>query len=296
MNWNALNGADGVSEVALQCDACLEDVGDRAERFRRLGPDRAVVARVGLVQHREAVGVLRPVEAPAVDDHAADRGAVAADVLGRRVDDHVRAVIERPADHRRRRVVDDQRHAELLADGRNLGDREDVQLRIGQGLRIVGPGPFVGRAAERLGILGIDEAHLDAHGLEGVGEEIPGAAVEVGRADDVVAGLGDVLDRDRGRGLAGAHRQGGGAAFHGRDALLEHIAGRVHDPGVDIAELFQGEEVDGVFGAVELIGGGLVDRHGDRAGGRVGAVAGMQGDGFRIGGIDHECTSSLSAS
>src|SRR3546814_3975131 len=55
-----VEGAERVAEVALQRDARLEDVGDRPERLHRLGPHRAVVARIGLVQHREALGVLLP--------------------------------------------------------------------------------------------------------------------------------------------------------------------------------------------------------------------------------------------
>src|SRR3546814_1245138 len=94
-----VEGAERVAEVALQRDARLEDVGDRPERLHRLGPHRAVVARIGLVQHREALGVLLPVVGAAVDDEAADRVAVAADVLGRRIDDAVRAVVERSEEH-----------------------------------------------------------------------------------------------------------------------------------------------------------------------------------------------------
>src|SRR3546814_1813467 len=69
------------------------------------------------------------------DLEPADRVAVAADVLGRRIDDDVRAVVERTADHRRGGVVDDERHAQLVADGGDFADREDLQLRIGQRLR-----------------------------------------------------------------------------------------------------------------------------------------------------------------
>ena len=45
------------AEIAQQHDAGSDDVGDRAERLDRLGPDRAVIAGVGLVQRREALRV-----------------------------------------------------------------------------------------------------------------------------------------------------------------------------------------------------------------------------------------------
>ena len=57
--------------------------------------DEAVVARVRLVVVREALRVLRVVEGAAVDDHAGDRRAMPAEVLGRRVDDDVGAPLER---------------------------------------------------------------------------------------------------------------------------------------------------------------------------------------------------------
>jgi hypothetical protein len=53
-----------------------------------------------------------------------------------------------------------------------------------------------------------------------------------------------------------------------RAALLEHVRGGVHDAGVDVAELLQGEEARAVFCVVEGVGGGLVDGHGTGVGAR----------------------------
>ena len=135
-----VEGAHGRADVAQQDDPRPDDVGDGPQRLHRLGPHRTVVAGIGLVQRGEALGVRGPVEVAAVDDDAADRGAVPADVLGRRVHHDGGAVVERPADHRRRRVVHDQRHAELAPDRRHLADREYGELRVGQGLGVVGAG------------------------------------------------------------------------------------------------------------------------------------------------------------
>ena len=132
------------------------------------------------------------------------------------------------------------------------------------------------------GSRGIDEAHLDALVLQRVGEQVPCAAVEIGRGDDVVAGAREILHREsRGRLTAG-QRQPRDAAFERGDALLQHIVGRVADARVDVAEFLQREQIGGVLGAVELIGGRLIDRHGDGAGRRIGAPAGMQGERFRL--------------
>ena len=100
--------------------------------------------------------------------------------------------------------------------------------------------------------------------------------------DEIVAGVADVLHGEQRGRLARGERERGDAAFERGDALLEHRLGRVHDAGVDVAELLEREQVGRVLGRIELIGGGLIDRHRDRGGGRIGAIAGMQNDGFRI--------------
>ena len=164
-------------------------------------------------------------------------------------------VLEHLAEDRRRGVIHDQRYAELAPDIGNLLDREDAQLRVGQGLGVIGAGLGIGRLGEGLGILRIDETGLDAHVLEGVGEEIPGAAVEIRGADDIVAGLGDVLHGDGRCRLAGGEGERGDAAFERREALLQHVGRRIHDPGIDVAERLQPEQVRGMLGAVvELVG------------------------------------------
>ena len=71
------------------------------------------------------------------------------------------------------------------------------ELGIRQRLGVIGAGPLIGCAAEVFRIGRIDEADLDALVLERIGEQIPGAAVEIGRGDDVVAGTGEILQGER---------------------------------------------------------------------------------------------------
>ena len=85
----------GGADVAQQHDSARAAHRRRAERLRLLEPDRAVIGRVWLGQQREAGRVLVPGEVAAVDDQAANRGAVAAEILGGRIDDGRRAVLER---------------------------------------------------------------------------------------------------------------------------------------------------------------------------------------------------------
>ena len=83
-------------------------------------------------------------------------------------------------------------------------------------------------------------------------------------------------------GLAGGRRQRGGSAFEGRDALLEDVGGRVHDARVDVAELLQREEAAGMVGVLKQVRRGLVDGNGARAGGGIGRLTGMDGEGGEV--------------
>ena len=161
----------------------------------------------------EALGVLAVVDV-AVSDNAGDP-FVAADVLGGRVDDDVRTPFQRTQQvGGAHRVVDDERHAEVVSDGGDRLDVEDVALGVRDGfaeeeLRVV-----LDRAAPRFGIVGVvDEGHLDAELGQGVREEVVGPAVEGGRGDDVVAGFGNVDDREELRRLARSDEQRTHAAF-----------------------------------------------------------------------------------
>ena len=187
----------GGADVAQQRDTRLNDVGDRAERLDRLRPDRAVIARIGRVEHRKAVGMLFPIEIAAVDDDAADRGAVAADVFCRRVHGDRGAMLDRLAQHRTGGIVHDQRNAELAPDLGNLSDGKNGELGIGQRLAVVAARPRIAGAAEILWVRRIDEAAFDAHRAHGVLEQVPGAAIDVGRAQEIVAGVADVLHREQ---------------------------------------------------------------------------------------------------
>jgi len=205
---------------------------------------------------------------------------VAADVLGGRVDDDVRPVLEGPVEvGREGGVVDDEGDADLLRDLADLGEGEDVEARVAEAFAVEGLGVLLHGLAEVLGIVAVDERDLDAELGQGVVEEVVGAAVELGDRDDVVAGAGDVEDGRRDRRLTRRMGEGARAAFERREALLEDVRRRVHDAGVDVAEFLQAEEIGRVFRIPELVAGGLVDRDGARTGGRVRLLAGMEGFG-----------------
>ncbi len=191
------------------------------------------------------------------------------------------------------RVVDDERDAGLVGDAGDPLDVEDVVLgvrdRLGEERLRVRPHGST-PAVEVIGVL--DERDLDAQLLEGVVEQVVRAAVQAGAGHDVVAGLGDV---EQGKGfssLPGGDQQRPHATFEGGDALLDRGLGRVHDAGVDVAELLEREQVRGMVGAVEGVAGGLVDRQGTRIGGGVGALPGVDLAGLEGPGVVHLGVSS----
>ena len=90
------------------------------------------------------------------------------------------------------------------------------------------------------------------------------------------------MQRERRRGLAGCHRQRGRASLERRNPPLEDTRRRIHDPRVDVAKLLQREQARGMGRILELIRRGLVDRHRDRAGGGIGAIARVEDQRFRM--------------
>ena len=264
--------------VAQRDDAGAADIGRGSQR---LGVDDAVVADVRLVEAAEPRLVLGPGELARIDDRPADRGAMAAEVLGQRMHDDVGTVLNGAEQVRRRHgIVDDQRYTMPVrdrGDGRDVGD---VALGIAEGLDEHRLGLRVDQRLEGLRPAIVGEARLDAVLRQRVREQVVGAAIQCAGRDDVVAGLGDRQDRVGHGGLAGRQRQGGNAAFEGRDALFQHVLGGIHDAAVDIARHLEVEQVRAVLRAVEGEGHGLVDRHRDRPGRRLRRVAAVHRNGL----------------
>ena len=85
--------------------------------------------------------------------------------------------------------------------------------------------------------------------------------------------------------LATAERRD--AALELGHPLLEDVVGGVHDPGVDVPELPEAEEIGRVVGAVEHVAGGGIDRHGARVGGGIHHLTRVNGERFRMIGHDN---------
>ena len=158
----------------------------------------------------------------------------------------------------------------------NLGEIRNVVLRIADGFQIHQPRVLIHQLVDLSGMIGIEEAHLDAQLLEGLREQRPGASIQIGRSNEILAGMRDGKNRGvHGRLSAGKYEPSDAAINRGQ-SLLQHIVGRIHDPRIDVAELLKPEKPCGVVYVVEGEAGGGVNRHSSGMRKRIGCVAGMK--------------------
>jgi hypothetical protein len=128
-----------------------------------------------------------------------------------------------------------------VGDGDDAFEVRYVQARVADGLEVDGLRLAVDRLLELFELGAVDELEVDAVLGQRVLEEVVCAAVQRRAGDDVVAGTGQVEDRESLGGLSGSDAQRRDATLESGDALLEDVRGRVHDPCVDVAELLQAE-------------------------------------------------------
>ena len=221
MNRKALNGLIARAEVAQQRHPRLDDVGDRAQRLDRLRstPRRDSSGRAVFSSGKRSACSsqsklppstrMPPIEVPWPPIYlVVECMTIAAPWSSGRQSTGAAVLSMISGTPSSRPIL------------RDLGDREHGELRVGQRLGVVAAGLGVGGAAEILRVGRIDEAAPRCpSSLHRVGEQVPGAAVEVGRGDEIVAGLADVLDREQRGRLARAQRQRRDAAFERGDAL-----------------------------------------------------------------------------
>ena len=236
-----------------------------AHREKRV--ERACDRADRVVQERHLLGEFMVV---ACDDDAADHVGMTVEVLGRRMQDEIRAVFERPLQHRRtKRIVDDEDQAMLAREGADFGEVDQGQHRIG---RRLGPDHARVRLQRRLQrglIVEVEESEIEsraasAHALE----QAIGAAVEIVHRDHMAARIEQIEHRAR-RGEARAERIAARAAFEIGNAALVGHARRILRAAVFVAFVHAGAGLD--------IGRGRVDRRHDRAGRGVRGLTGMDG-------------------
>ena len=117
-----------------------------------------------------------------------------ANIFGQRLHDNGGTMIKGTRQKRGRGVIDNQRNAAFTADFRDLANRKHLQLRVWQGFGIIGTGAGIAGFCKSLRVGRIDKPHLDPLLRQGVFEQVPCAAIEICRADNIVTSRDKVLD------------------------------------------------------------------------------------------------------
>ncbi len=175
--------------------------------------------------------MIGPGKTAAVDDRAAERGAVAAEKFRQRMHRDIGAVIERlEQDRGSDRIVDDQRHTVTVRDLRQRLDVAHVAGRIADRLGEHGLGVFVDQPLDRIRPVAVGEAGGDALARHDMREQRVCCSVKLRHRDDIAAAIGHVHKGEMQCGLSGRDRERADAAFELGDALFEHRGGGVGDP------------------------------------------------------------------
>ena len=240
--------------------------------------DQPMIGRIGLVELRKALGVLLPGKFTAVDDGAAERGAMAAKEFGQRMYDDIGAVVDRPQQDRRGNgIVDDKRNTVACGDVCQRFDVTDIAGRVADAFAKNTAGGVVDEFFDGVGPVGFGETHGDALARQNVAEQRVGRAVKLRHRNYIGAHRGEIEYGIIQRRLTGACAQRIDPAFQQGNAALQHGDRRIADAAVAMAFDFKVEQRGAVIGAVEFVGDGLIDRHRHRFGGRVGFVAAVNG-------------------
>ena len=246
---------DGRALISHQRRAKLEDV---CQIPARLGEYHAVIGGIRLGKSGE-LAACGPVKFAGIHNHSAHYRSVSADKLGGRMNDYVRAVLDRTEQIRRREgVVHDQRNTVPVSNGGYRFEVDDVRVGVAERLGIEQLGVRPDGFFKILRIRRINECHGESLFVKGVREKVVRAAVEVGRGDDVVSRDGYILHRVGYRGRTGGRCECRGAALQSGYPLLKHVGGRVHEAGVDVSALGQAKTSCGLRRILEDIRGGGV--------------------------------------
>ena len=202
-----------------------------------------------------------------VHDRPAHHIRVPADVLGGRVNYHVRAQIQWSLQvGAAERVVDDERGAGSLDFRRHLGHISNGQQRVGGGLYPDNLGVVLQRVGHLLGLSGVHHAELNSPLGEDRIDEAVGSAVGVVTHDEVIAGAEDGAQNDVRGGHSGGEDFAELSALECCDGL-----GQARNGGVGHASIFEASAQ--VVGGVLRECGGGVDGNVDGSHGLVWLVA-----------------------
>ena len=181
---------------------------------------------------------------------AAEAAALAVDVLGRRIDDDMRAELQRLLLQRRGEdVVHHQPRADRVGERRDRRDVDHFERRVGRAFEEEQLRVRPDRLFPVLDVGAVDQRRLDAVFRRQRLDHPAAGAEQRARRHDVVAGLEAAQDRRRDGRHARRHGAGVLGAFQRAHALFEHVDGRVGVARIDEAGLLALEARLGGLGA-----------------------------------------------
>ena len=216
-------GAERWPKIA---QALGEHARAKGRRRSSLGPHGAVVRLVRLGERGKLARHGCPVKRAGIHDGAAQGVAVAANPLGKTLDDHCRTVLRRPIEiGRRKGVVHDDRDVQRRCRIYERRDVGHVHERVTDGLHEPELGVFLGSRHKGVDVVVGHKGSLDTQVVEGVEQDVPRTAVERVGGHDVVARTRDV---GKGQDLGCVSRGNGdrrGRALYRGDARGNGIGG-----------------------------------------------------------------------
>ena len=212
---------------------------------------------------------------------------MAADKLGRRVNDDVGAVLQRTEQIRGAEgVIDDDRKAMLLGDLGDGVDVGDIGVGVAERLEVDNRGVVLNGTLDLVQVVGVDKGGLDTKLGERVLQQVIGTAVDGLLGDHVVTGLGEGLQGIGDGGSTRSDSETSHATLKRGDAILKDALSGVGQTAVDVTGVGKTKAVSGVLGVTEHIARGLVDRHSAGVGCGVGALlANMKLQGVETKGV-----------
>src|SRR5258705_6790116 len=256
-----IEGRQASPRIAEPLNTRLKSECQGTERLRIRD---SVIRRIGAGEVWKATRCL-PIKTARVNNDAADRSAVSADELRRRVNSNVCAPFDGPAKRRRwGSVVNNQWHAFLVSDFGETFDVQHIQFWIADCFRIDRSGLVIDRRAQAIVVGRVNKTHVDSESWQRVVEKIVRASVKGGGRKDLISGL---CQSKNGKGICCLPRcetECRRATFKGSDALFKYIGRRIHDARVDVAKLLQREETSGMVRIIEDIRSCLIDGNGPR--------------------------------
>ena len=250
-------GGGVAAQIAHQLNARLGDVGGVAEVT---GIDDTVIGFIRLGKFREVA--VCPIKFAAVDNGTAQLGGMAIHIFGGGVDHNICSEVEWTAkDRGGKGVVHNQRQVVGVCHAGHLFDVQHRNGRIGDGLGKDHLGLWVHLGLEGLlVVVGIYKVGHNAEALEGYGEQIDGASIDGGGAQNVVALVQQIEHRNQGSSLSRGGAQCADTAFEGGNFLLHGSNCWVGDAGVHVAVGSQVKELGHLSGRFIFIGCALIDR------------------------------------